>query len=104
MIVIGHIMGHGVHIRDFFPITYWLLSPFWCCGVNLFFWISGYFQIRLSIQSLFKFVFTVFFFSTVNIALLYLVKYDVDYGILILQDIFFPVSRSPYWFMAAYLR
>lgn len=102
MIVIGHFLTHSIG-RNALPYNiYLLLSPFCACGVNLFFLISGYFQINLSSRSLFQLISTLFLFGMTNVILVYLFV-----GEIIPQEIyslvFFPISKSPYWFIQVYL-
>lgn len=101
MILIGHILTHGlagiVSWQYYVPIT-----TFCACGVNLFFMISGYFGIKLSIKSLFKFICTILFFEIINIILILLAGSHLSTAD-VLNIILFPVSKSPYWFLQVYL-
>lgn len=102
MIVIGHFLCHGITEREMSRFLYVLICSYCSVGVNLFFLISGYFRIRSVMKSIAKLVFTVLFFDCVNYMLLYFTAgpealYDW------MSTLFFPVSRSPYWFLQVYL-
>lgn len=100
MILIGHILTHG--LKDIIPWAYYVpITTFCACGVNLFFMISGYFGIKLNVRSIFKFIFTLLFFETINIMLLFFMDSQLTINE-ILSVIFFPVSKSPYWFLQVY--
>lgn len=102
MIVIGHFLYHGITEREMSRFLYVLICTYCSVGVNLFFLISGYFRIRSVMKSIARLVFTVLFFDFVNYLLLYFTA-----GPAALYDwiptLFFPVSRSPYWFLQVYL-
>lgn len=102
MIVIGHFLCHGITEREMSRFLYVLICTYCSVGVNLFFLISGYFRIRSVMKSIARLVFTVLFFDCVNYMLLYFTA-----GLAALYDwiptLFFPVSRSPYWFLQVYL-
>ena len=98
MIIIGHFLTHAIG-RDALPHNiYYLLSPYCACGVNLFFLVSGYFQIRLSSRGLFQLISTLFLFGMINVLLVYLVAERGITSQEIFSFIFFPISKSPYWF------
>lgn len=97
-----HGLNPGVH-----SILYANLSstiyPVLEIGVNLFFMISGYFGVKLSLQSILKLAFIIFLFTIVN----YLIC--LPFNIYpTLEDIFlnvlFPISKANYWFISVYLR
>ena len=102
MIVIGHFLYHGITEREMSRFLYVLICTYCSVGVNLFFLISGYFRIRSVMKSIARLVFTVLFFDCVNYMLLYFTA-----GPAALYDwiptLFFPVFRSPYWFLQVYL-
>lgn len=102
MIVIGHFLYHGITEREMSRFPYELIYTYCRDGVNLFFLISGFFRIRSVMKSIARLVFTVLFFDCVNYMLLYFTA-----GPAALYDwiptLFFPVSRSPYWFLQVYL-
>lgn len=102
MIVIGHFIFHGITQREMSRFLYVLIYMYCSVGVNLFFLISGYFRIRTTVKSIARLVFTVLFFDCVNYLLLYFTA-----GPEALSDwipvMFFPISRSPYWFLQVYL-
>lgn len=102
MIVILHFLCHGITEENMPRFLYVLICTYCSVGVNLFFLMSGYFRIRSVMKSIARLVFTVLFFDCVNYMLLYFTA-----GPAALYDwiptLFFPVSRSPYWFLQVYL-
>lgn len=66
MIIIGHFMVHAI-FRDI-PDSrvHHFLTPFFICGVNLFFLLSGYFKIRLSLSSIFRLIVLIISFRLVS--------------------------------------
>jgi hypothetical protein len=69
--------------------------------VDIFFLISGHFLIKITKQSIVKFVLTVLFFNIINIALVIISGGNVNILGLIAAFIF-PISKSPYWFIHVY--
>lgn len=102
MIVIHHILIHAIKPENFPGNLFYLFNPFVIIGVNLFFLISGYFQVKLSIKSILKLAFTVFFFGFINLILLYYFTGKIQPS-QIIRLFLFPVSSSPYWFLSVYL-
>lgn len=102
MIVILHFLCHGITEENMPRFLYVLICTYCSVGVNLFFLISGYFRIRSVMRSIARLVFTVLFFDFVNYLLLY---FTVGPAALYdwMSTLFFPVSRSPYWFLQVYL-
>lgn len=102
MIVILHFLCHGITEREMSRFLYELICTYCSVGVNLFFLISGYFRIRALMKSIARLVFTVLIFEFVNYLLLY---FTVGPAALYdwMSTLFFPVSRSPYWFLQVYL-
>lgn len=102
MIVILHFLCHGITEKEMSRFLYELICTYCSVGVNLFFLISGYFRIRALMKSIARLVFTVLFFDFVNYLLLY---FTVGPAALYdwMSTLFFPVSRSPYWFLQVYL-
>lgn len=102
MIVILHFLCHGITEENMPRFLYVLICTYCSVGVNLFFLISGYFRIRSVMKSIARLVFTVLFFDFVNYLLLY---FTVGPAALYdwMSTLFFPVSRSPYWFLQVYL-
>ena len=101
MIVILHFLSHGIKPENLPGNLYYFLSPFFICGVNLFFLISGYFQVKYSIKGILRLGLLVFFFGLVNQFLLYYFQGSLSVGNLI-KLVLFPISGSPYWFLAVY--
>lgn len=106
LIILHHMMVHGLN-PGVHSILYANLSstiyPVLEIGVNLFFMISGYFGVKLSLQSILKLAFIIFLFTIVN----YLIC--LPFNIYpTLEDIFlnvlFPISKANYWFISVYLR
>lgn len=102
MIVIGHFLYHGVTKENMPRFLYELLYTYCRDGVNLFFLISGFFRIKSTVKSVARLVFTVLFFECINYLLVYIAVGEVYFDGL-LSTLFFPVSRSPYWFLQVYL-
>lgn len=101
MIVIFHFIIHSLKPEYFPGNLYYYLIPWVFDGVNLFFLISGYFLIKLSLKSIFRFLFIILIFQIVNILILHgldinLSKYKI------LFTIIFPASAGPYWFLEVY--
>lgn len=102
MIVCGHFITHGIKLLKANQALYFCLEPWMICGVNLFFLISGWFGIRLSLRSLVRLVSTTAFFIAVSLLILFLCGADFPKGALT-DLIFFPVSRGRYWFIMVYM-
>lgn len=102
MIVVLHFLSHGIKLENLPNNLYYFLTPFFICGVNLFFLISGYFQVKYSLKGILRLIFLVFFFGLINLLLLF---YFVGYFSInnAIRLFLFPVSSSPYWFLAVYL-
>lgn len=101
MIVVYHFLEHALQ-----PTTgetlHNILVPWVIAGVNLFFMLSGWFSIRVSLRGIMKLALTVFFFECVNLLLVraagrWITVTDI------LNTFVFPISRGPYWFLAVYL-
>lgn len=101
MIVIHHFLVHGITPDNFTDGLYYIVDPFFLCGVNLFFLISGYFQVKYSLKSILKLGLLVLFFGLINQGLLYYFQGSVSSRDLI-RLFFFPISSSPYWFLSVY--
>lgn len=102
MIVIHHFFLHAIHLNSTDFNLYLLVNPFVYAGVNLFFLISGYFLIKLNVKSLLKLVLMIAFFRIVVYGLCVSVG-DVRSLRWIIINAMLPISRSPYWFLKAYL-
>lgn len=102
MIIFHHILFHVLHANTAHPILYSLINPWINDGVNLFFFISGYFTIRYSGKGLARIILTVLYFGLINYLILYLagVKFPIND---LIKAILFPVSDSQYWFMKQYV-
>ena len=102
MIMIHHFIHHALHLSLVHPIIYKLVTPFFFCGVNLFFLISGWFGIKCSLKSIWNLCFIVLAFSVVNFLLCLAAGCPVS-GDTWLNEFLFPVSFSHYWFLKVYL-
>lgn len=102
MILTGHVFTHGLTVSVKPTPLYSILEPFFLCGVNLFFLISGWFGMRFSLRSFVKLSATTFFFIAVNILLLLVCGVGVELKT-IADSFFFPVSKGKYWFIMVYL-
>lgn len=102
MIVIGHFLLHGITKKQMSPIIYDFITTYCGIGVNLFFLISGYFRIKASLKGIFKLIYTIFVFDCINILLLVAVGEAVSLSEW-LNTVFFPISKSRYWFIQVYL-
>lgn len=103
MILVHHFIVHVIALSpqssSFIKIAY----PFFLCGVNLFFMISGWFQIRLSMKTIIKLATTIFLFSLVNILFLVAVG-QLRYNLTdFIKLCLFPISFNDYWFIEVYL-
>lgn len=102
LIIIHHFIYFCVPADIIDPTIYIFINPFFYTGVNLFFLISGWFSIKLSIVKVLSFVFLVFFYDLVNIisCLVLNVQLPIEDT---LRNLIFPVSASSYWFLKVYL-
>jgi hypothetical protein len=82
--------------------VYTLFNPFFYCGVNLFFLISGWFGIKLSVKGLVKIIGLVLLFTLLNYGLMCLVGQEVT-SKNIIKTLLFPISSCNYWFMRVYV-
>lgn len=102
LILIYHFFCHAITPESLPTGVYGLIYPFVSCGVNLFFMLSGYFQVKLSIRSLTKLIIIILTFNIVNILLCFATGNAIGMSEIVKQ-IIFPISRSYYWFIAVYL-
>lgn len=101
MIIIHHFMRHGISSDFNGTKIYYLLNPFVYCGVNLFFLISGWFTIKFSLKKLIAFVSLILIYDLFNCLLSAFTTHSYYHGLL-LNNILFPISQSPYWFLQIY--
>ncbi len=101
MIVFYHYLHYVLNVTRDSNITLIFLQSFSLCGVNLFFLISGYFNIRLTSLKIINLFAIIFILQLLN----YFGVYCLDHNnkINLLSIIFFPISKSPYWFIQVYL-
>ena len=102
MIVILHFLNHGIKSENFTDGLFYLVDPFFLIGVNLFFLISGYFQVKYSLKSILRLYFILLFFGLINQLLLLQFTGSCSTKELI-RLFLFPISSSQYWFIAVYL-
>ena len=101
MIVLHHFILHAINLNYKDYSLYLAVNPFFYAGVDIFFLISGYFLIKLSIKCLLKYVLMVGFFVEMGYLLSVWVLNDPIP--LCTKRIFFPVTLSGYWFLIVYL-
>lgn len=102
MILLNHFLWQGITEESISSSLFNFLVPFVACGVNLFFLISGWFQVKCNFKSIFKLLITIFLFICVNhIISIPFVEDDVFHKFY--QHVLFPISMSPYWFIKVYL-
>lgn len=99
MILIGHFLCHAICSDNFphnlFPVLYCFVAP----GVDIFFFISGYFLIRFSLQRIIKFLLVTAIFTVANIVFILPTDNPISIGQL-LKCLFFPFDN--YWFIQVY--
>ncbi len=101
MIVIYHYFHYVIDVTRGSDLSLIVAQSFFLCGVNLFFLISGYFAIRLSPLKIINLFVIILILQLVNyFALRYAVP---DTRIGLANILFFPISKSPYWFIQVYL-
>lgn len=104
LIILHHMMVHGLN-PGVHSILYANLSstiyPVLEIGVNLFFIISGYFGVKLSLQSILKLAFIIFLFTIVNY--LICLPFNIYPTLDIFLNVLFPISKANYWFIYVYL-
>lgn len=101
MIIVYHFIVHAIAPPQQIPSRFLPVMPLLTGGTNLFFLISGYFLIRVSIKSIFTLVFTVILFTIVN----YLISIpfiEINW-LSFAKYLLFPISHTRYWFIQVYL-
>lgn len=102
MIIIHHFLVHVLYVGKSDIGLYRLFDPIFIYGVNLFFLISGYFRINLSVKSLIKIVGLIFIFRVVSTTMFITWGGAVSFSDIV-KLILFPISKSDYWFIEVYL-
>lgn len=101
MILIHHFLLHAIQ-PDTIEGIYPYLNAFVYCGVNLFFLISGWFGIRLTLRALIKIVGMVFLYTLINYMLVWIFCGEWDFR-KVMKFLFFPISSCNYWFIKVYV-
>lgn len=104
MILIHHFIVHVLYpdTTARMPGSFFFYYPFFICGVNLFFMISGYFGIKLSIKGILKIAMLLIVFRLANGGLMLLTGNPVPSNYLF-KTFLLPLSKEYYWFIAVYL-
>lgn len=102
LILVYHFLNYAITPQSLPKGVFGFLYPFFSCGVNLFFLLSGWFQIRLSKRNFVRLVITIFLFNVVNVLMCIAAGKTIVLSLIIKQAIF-PISQSYYWFIAVYL-
>jgi len=102
MILIHHFLVHGLTPELIPHHLYYIVGPFFLCGVDLFFLISGHFGIRFSVSKALKLSLTVVYFSVINVLILWVLGVHVPVKGLI-DTLFYSPVGSGYWFLRVYL-
>jgi hypothetical protein len=102
LILVHHFEAHAICDGEAYRNIYRFIYPFLFCGVNLFFMISGWCQIKSPIRGIIKLGVTLFIFYLINQLLLLAVGCDVSW-IGSLKAFFFPFTKTQYWFIQVYL-
>lgn len=100
-IIIHHFLCHGMRLWENSSEFYRVINSFLYFGVDVFFLISGYFGIRLSLARIVRFVVLIAFFDIVNLLMTYAAGGSVGEFQLIMLALT-PVSSSYYWFIQVY--
>lgn len=102
MILCGHFLTHSLK-KDIPFSIYYSLEPLFIDGVNLFFLISGWFGMRLSVKSFVNLLTTVFCFTIIGMLPLCF----ISPGSIGLEEwmgmVILPVSKSKFWFVMVYM-
>lgn len=101
MILIHHFLLFSFKTEPFTDKLFNVVNPFFYCGVNIFFLISGYFGIKLKLQKVIRFVLIILVFNLINIIAELAVGIHISvFGII--PNFIWPISNSPYWFIKVY--
>lgn len=101
-IMLHHFLIHALRLQEIDGALYLNLNMFVFFGVDVFFLITGFFGIRLSLVRVVKFIVLIAFFDAVNVAMTLAAGEHLG-ATYLLQLVAFPVSHSRYWFMQVYL-
>lgn len=99
MILIHHFLVHSITEDNIYGNLFPVLNCLVYAGVDIFFFVSGYFSIKLSIRRIVRFLIMIAFFVAVNILLLKFLGVDGTLQRTISQ-IIFPING--YWFIQKY--
>ena len=100
-IVVYHLLIHNTELTG---VLYYnrALTTIFSIGVPVFVMISGYFKIKASVRGFLSIASQVVFYSLIADILCYFVfKEPVNIGNIL--GTFFPVTKTQYWFVGAYL-
>lgn len=99
MILIHHFIVHGLMADNLTDRTYAVINCLVYSGVDIFFFISGYFLIKFSVYRTIKFLLTVSFFVAVNGIILYFGGHSADALHCFIKALF---PANGYWFVTVY--
>lgn len=102
MILIHHFLIHGITPDNLPDNLYYVFNGLVYGGVSIFFMLSGYFSIRFSITGLVRLILTIAFFEVANVLMCLSVGETLSLKEYIII-LFFPISKSTYWFIKVYL-
>ena len=101
MILIYHFLVYCIYRFEWDRVEFRMWYPFLACGMNLFFLLSGYFKIRLSVKSVLNLLILILTFRILDVA----VKCVTGGGTGSYVDLCSTVLRGwidQYWFMKIY--
>lgn len=102
MICIFHFFDHGIdEATKNAHLLLINLHNLLVYGSNIYFLISGYFLIKLSPRKLINFISIIFIFGLINYIALIFTGQHIHVNVFYI--LFFPISKSPYWFLQVYL-
>jgi peptidoglycan/LPS O-acetylase OafA/YrhL len=102
LILFHHFEVHAISDGDAYHSIYRLTYPFFICGVNLFFMISGWCQIKSPFRALVKTAVMVSAFFLVNALLCCIVGTNEPIWKSFAKVILFPLTATGYWFISVY--